>query len=317
MGLADTSKVTVDWDTGQTDKKGKHIIEKKTVHRVQILDPAAGTGTFLAEVIKQIAPKVKDVAAGQWSSYVEKELIPRLHGFELLMASYAMCHTKLDMMLTEMDYKPTSASPPRLSVYLTNSLEEGERANQTLPWANWLSEESKQANTIKRDMPIMCVIGNPPYSVSSQNKGDWITGLLMPYKEGLEEKKINLDDDYIKFIRLAEYLVVKNGSGVVGFITNNSYLKGVTQRVMRSHLLKSFDKLFVVDLHGDTNQRETSPDGSLDKNVFDIKQGVAICILVKKTSSDSQNTKINFGELFGTREQKYNRFDLPLKISSR
>jgi hypothetical protein len=139
LGLADTSKVTVDWDTGQTDKKGKHIIGKKTVHRVQILDPAAGTGTFLAEVIKQIAPKVKDVAEGQWSSYVEKELIPRLHGFELLMASYAMCHMKLDMMLTEMGYKPTG-NPPRLSVYLTNSLEEGERANQTLPFAQWLTQ---------------------------------------------------------------------------------------------------------------------------------------------------------------------------------
>ena len=133
----------------------------KDVHRVQILDPATGTGTFLAEAIKQIAAQVKGVAEGMWSSYVEKDLIPRLHGFELLMASYAMCHMKLDMMLTDMGYKP-SASPPRLGVYLTNSLEEGERVQQTLPFARWLSEEAKGANTIKRDTPIMCVIGNPP-----------------------------------------------------------------------------------------------------------------------------------------------------------
>lgn len=167
-GLADTSKVTVDWDTGQT-KNGKAITIKKEVHRVQILDPAAGTGTFLAEVIKQIAPKVKDVAEGQWSNYVEKELIPRLHGFELLMASYAMCHMKLDMMLTEMGYKPI-ANPPRMGVYLTNSLEEGDREIQDLFWAKPLSEEAKHANTIKRDMPIMCVIGNPPYNATSKKR---------------------------------------------------------------------------------------------------------------------------------------------------
>jgi predicted helicase len=161
-GLADTSKVTIDWDTGQTDRRGKPVTIRKEVHRVQILDPATGTGTFLAEVIKQIAPRVQGIAPGMWSTYIEDDLIPRLHGFELLMASYAMCHMKLDMILTELGYRP-STHPPRLSVWLTNSLEEGEPANQTLPFAQWLSREAKGANTIKRDMPIMCVIGNPPY----------------------------------------------------------------------------------------------------------------------------------------------------------
>ena len=160
-GLADTSKVSIDWDTGQKDKKGKAIKTKKSVHRLQILDPATGTGTFLAEVIKQIAPTVKDVSPSLWSRYVERDLIPRLHGFEILMASYAMCHMKLDMILTEMGYKPTG-NPPRLSVYLTNSLEEGDAANQTLPFAQWLTNEVRQANTIKRDMPIMCVIIREP-----------------------------------------------------------------------------------------------------------------------------------------------------------
>ena len=182
MGLADTSKIPIEWDTGQNDAKGKPVMIKKDVHRVQILDPATGTGTFLAEAIKQIAAQVNNVAPAMWSSYVERDLIPRLHGFELLMASYAMCHMKLDMMLTDMGYKP-SASPPRLGVYLTNSLEEGERVEQTLPFARWLSEEAKGANTIKRDTPIMCVIGNPPYSGESANKGDWIMGLMEAYKK--------------------------------------------------------------------------------------------------------------------------------------
>lgn len=276
-GLADTSKVTVDWDTGQTDKKAKAVTIRKEVHRVQILDPAVGTGTFLAEVIKQIAPKVKGVAEGMWSSYIEKDLIPRLHGFELLMASYAMCHMKLDMVLTELGYKPTGA-PPRLSVYLTNSLEEGEPANQTLPFAQWLSNEVKQANSIKRDMPIMVVIGNPPYSGHSANDGKWMNGLLEDYKkepggkEKLKERNSKwINDDYVKFIRLAEFLIEKNGEGILGFITNHGYLDNPTFRGMRWHLLKTFDRIHVLDLHGSTKRRETTPDGKPDKNVFDIQ----------------------------------------------
>lgn len=186
-GLADTSKVTIDWETGEMGKKGKPITIKKEVHRVQILDPATGTGTFLAEVIKQIAPRVHGVAPAMWSKYIEDDLIPRLHGFELLMASYAMCHMKLDMILTELGYKPTK-EPPRLSVFLTNSLEEGEPANATLPFTQWLSREAKGANTIKRDMPIMCVIGNPPYSGHSSNKGEWINDLMEVYKQSPELK---------------------------------------------------------------------------------------------------------------------------------
>ena len=315
LGLADTSKVTVDWDTGQTIK-GKPVIIKKEVHRVQILDPAAGTGTFLAEVIKQIAPKVKDVAEGQWSSYVEKELIPRLHGFELLMASYAMCHMKLDMMLTEMGYKPTG-NPPRLGVYLTNSLEEGERANQTLPFAQWLSNEAKEANTIKRDMPIMCVIGNPPYSGISTNKGrefEWIYKLLSDYKkepggrERLDEQKHWLDDDYVKFIRMSQHLIEKSGEGVLGFITNHGYLDNPTFRGMRWHLLKTFDKIWVLDLHGNSKKKEISPHATPDKNVFDIQQGVAMIIAVKHVEprkTIEQLASLSHSELWGSREEKY------------
>jgi predicted helicase len=312
-GLADTSKVTIDWDTGQKDKKGKAVTIKKDVHRVQILDPATGTGTFLAEVIKQIATKIQGVAPGMWSSYIERDLIPRLHGFELLMASYAMCHMKLDMILTEMGYKPTG-NPPRLSVYLTNSLEEGEPANQTLPFTQWLSREAKGANTIKRDMPIMCVIGNPPYSIKSGNLSCAQIAMVDPYRsvdsvlikeKGMLQFEKNINNDYIKFIALAEQMIRSTGFGAVGFITSHGYLKSSSFRGLRSHLLETFHIVRVLDLHGNSEIREVSPPGITDENVFDIKQGVAIIIAVRRNETHSGKGKLLFSELWGTRKEKY------------
>ncbi len=318
-GLADTSKVTIDWDTGQTDRKGKVHTIKKEVHRVQILDPATGTGTFLAEVIKQIAPKIQDVAPAMWSQYIEDDLIPRLHGFELLMASYAMCHMKLDMILTEMGYSPTK-EPPRLSVYLTNSLEEGEPANQTFPFTQWLSREAKGANTIKRDMPIMCVIGNPPYSGVSSNNGEWAKNLITPYKKEpggkvkLKERNSKwINDDYVKFIRFAEHMISKTGEGVLGFITNHGYIDSPTFRGMRWHMMQNFDKIYVLDLHGNSNKKEVAPDGSNDVNVFDIMQGVAVLIGVKHAKKTGATNKafvpaeVFHAEFWGARKQKYDR----------
>ena len=310
-GLADTSKITLDWDTGQSDKKGKAVTIRKDVHRVQILDPATGTGTFLAEVIKQIAPKVQGIAPGMWSQYIEQDLIPRLHGFEILMASYAMCHMKLDMILTELGYKPTR-EPPRLSVYLTNSLEEGEPANQTLPFTQWLSREAKGANTIKRDMPIMCVIGNPPYLGEGGVSEGWIGNLMDDYKkepggkEKLKERNPKwLNDLYVKFFRLSSHLIEKNGEGVLGFITNHGYLDNPTFRGMRWHLLNTFDKLYVLDLHGNAKKKEVTPEGNSDKNVFDIQQGVAIIIGVKKEGGGKGLAEVMHGDLWGTRADKY------------
>lgn len=314
-GLADTSKITIAWDSGQNDKKGKPILARKEVHRVQVLDPATGTGTFLAEVIKQIAPKVKDVASGMWSGYIEKDLIPRLHGFELLMASYAMCHMKLDMMLTELGYQP-SANPPRLGVYLTNSLEEGERDSRDLFMAQWLTREAREASTIKRQTPIMCVLGNPPYAGESANKGGWIMGLMEGYKkepggqQKLQERNPKwINDDYVKFMRLAEHTIAKNGEGVLGFITNHGWLDNPTFRGMRWHLLNTFDKLWVLDLHGNSKKKEVAPDGSADKNVFDIQQGVAIVIGVKKKQANATPSKplaqVQHAELWGDRAGKY------------
>ena len=216
-GLADTSKVTVDWDTGQDDPKtGKPRTIKKDVHKVQILDPATGTGTFLAKAVQLISDRVKARAPGKWSNYVEQDLLPRLHGFELLMASYAMCHMKLDMMLTETGYKP-SGKPPRLSVWLTNSLEPAERDVKDL-FFQPLAEEARGASEVKRQTPIMCVIGNPPYSGHSSNKGSWIESLMADYKVSPELKRPAqakwLSDDYVKFIRFGEHMIERNGVGV-------------------------------------------------------------------------------------------------------
>ncbi len=309
-GLADTGKVTVDWDTGET-KNGKPVTIRKDVHRVQILDPATGTGTFLAKTVQTIADRVKAKAPGIWNSYVEEHLLPRLHGFELLMASYAMCHMKLDMQLTESGYTP-SKNPPRLSVWLTNALEPAEREVKDL-FFQQLADEARGASEVKRQTPIMCVIGNPPYSGESANKGDHIMNLMEAYKmepggkERLKERNPKwINDDYVKFIRMSEDLIAKNPSGgVLGFITNHGYLDNPTFRGMRWHLLKTFDKIWVLDLHGNSKKKEVSPDGSPDKNVFDIQQGVALIIAVRKGAGSDELAEVRHGDLWGSRKAKY------------
>ena len=295
QGLADTSKTTI-----TVKENGKET--KKDVHRVQILDPAAGTGTFLVETIKQIHKKFEG-QQGIWNEYVDTHLIPRLNGFELLMASYAMAHLKIDLLLKETGYTPKTNQ--RLRVFLTNSLEEPQTETDTL-FSNWLTTEANEANKIKNETPVMCVIGNPPYAVSSTNKGEWIQNLISDYKKNLNEKKLNLDDDYIKFVRYGQYCIDKNGSGVLAFISNNSFLDGITHRQMRKYLLETFDKIYILDLHGNAKKKEVCPDGSVDQNVFDIMQGVSINIFVKT----GNKKKGELGQLFhygiqGNRDFKY------------
>lgn len=305
QGLADTSKTKIKVQTDVRDKKYKSGYREiqKEVHKVQILDPATGTGTFLAEVVKFIYNKNFKAMQGAWSGYVEEHLIPRLNGFELLMASYAMAHLKLDMLLTETGYKSTKNQ--RLNVYLTNSLEEHHKDTGTL-FSNWLSSEANEANHIKRDTPVMCVIGNPPYAVSSTNKGKWIQGLLNDYKKDLNERKINLDDDYIKFLKYGQYYIDKNGEGILAYISNNSFIDGITHRQMRKNLLETFDKVYILDLHGNAKKKEVCPDGSPDQNVFDIMQGVSINIFVKTGNKKAnQLGKVFHSDIFGKREVKY------------
>ncbi len=297
-GLADTSKKKVEvWQQGV----------KKTIemHKVQILDPAVGTATFLNEIIKFIYQGFKG-QEGRWPSYAAADLVPRLHGFELMMAPYTIAHLKLGMTLQETGLKHLDG---RLGVYLTNTLTEGVTTKTDLfnfGLAETVSNEAKEAAKIKTERPIMVVIGNPPYSVSSNNKGEYIQNLIADYKKDLNEKKINLDDDYIKFIRFAESLIEKNGEGIVGMITNNSFIDGVTHRQMRKHLLETFDKIYVLDLHGNSKKKEKAKDGSKDENVFDIQQGVSIILGIKtgKKTSKEYGVLYHF-DTFGLRKTKF------------
>ena len=315
-GLADTSKVTIEVDDIGQDKRRKDNKAKRTeqVHRVQLLDVAAGTGTFTAEAIRQIHERFIG-QEGMWSSYVEAHLLPRLHGFEILMASYAMCHLKIDLLLRELGYQPSNvANPPRLSVYLTNALEEyhPDENAPLLAFMRGLAEEGLQAGKIKRDMPIMVAYGNPPYSGKSANAVGWIDGYLEDYKkepnsqDKLKERNAKwLNDDYVKFIRLAEHYIERNKSGVLGFITNHGYLDNPTFRGMRWHLLNTFDDIYVLDLHGNAKKKEIAPDGSPDKNVFDIQQGVAIIIAVKHGKRKGTMATLRHAEIWGGRNDKY------------
>ena len=226
QGLADNSKTKI-----KINQQGKTI--EQEVHKVQILDPATGTGTFLAEVVKHIHAKFKG-QQGVWSNYVETHLLPRLNGFELLMASYAMAHLQMDLLLTETGFKPTKDQ--RFKIYLTNSLEESHPDTGTL-FANWLSSEANEANFIKRDTPVMCIVGNPPYSGESKNKGKWIMDLMEDYKKepgGIEKLKERnpkwINDDYVKFLRYGQYYIEKNGSGVLAFINPHGFLDNPTFR---------------------------------------------------------------------------------------
>ncbi len=302
-GLTDESKIKIKVDSRSTiftkkGEKAKNQQVEKEVHKVQILDPATGTGTFLAETIKFIK---KDFWGGSWSSYVEEHLIPRLNGFELLMASYAMAHLKLDLLLMESGYKPINQK--RFNVFLTNSLEEHHEQTGSL-FSTYLANESKEADRVKKEAPIMVVMGNPPYAVSSSNKGEWIQKLIADYKKDLNERKINLDDDYIKFIRYGQHYIDKNGEGILAYISNNSFIDGITHRQMRKSLLESFDKIYILDLHGNSKKKETAPDGSKDENVFDIMQGVSINIFVKKTTS-KKLAEVYHCDLYGKRDSKY------------
>jgi len=302
-GLADTSKIKI-----KVPGQQKKPIEKE-VHKVQILDPATGTGTFLAEVIKQIHKKFEG-QQGIWSQYVEDHLIPRINGFEILMAPYAMAHLKLEMLLHDSGYR--SSKEQRLRVYLTNSLEEHHPDTGTL-FASWLSIEANEASHVKRDAPVMVVLGNPPYSGESSNKGKWIMGLMKDYKREpggtvkLKEKNSKwINDDYVKFLRYGQYLIEKSGEGVLAFINPHGYLDNPTFRGMRWSLLKTYDKIYTLDLHGNSNKKEICPDGTPDINVFDIMQGVSINIFIKKAKSKENGLgKVYHAEIYGTRDSKY------------
>lgn len=286
-GLADTSKLS------------------NGLHRVQVLDPAVGTGTFISAIIRIIYERLlKTGQKGRWPTYVHHDLLPRLYGFELMMASYTIAHLKLSMAFKETGFWKFHR---RLGIYLTNSLEQNVSQDtlRLFGFAESLTEEAKEAAKIKNDKPIMVVTGNPPYSISSSNKGEWILNLIKDYKKDLGERKINLDDDYIKFIRFAEHFIERNKTGIVAMITNNSFIDGITHRQMRKHLLETFDEIYILDLHGNLKKKEKAPDGGKDENIFDIQQGVSINIFVRKNENKKKLGSVYHSEIFGKREKKF------------
>lgn len=310
-GIADYSEIEHEVINDNYDKKikGSKTTKIAKYHRVQILDPAVGTGTFLAETINCIYKKFSS-NQGMWQGYVEKHLLPRLNGFEILMAPYAIAHLKLDWILNSTGY--THNTDRRIRVYLTNSLEEYHKDIGTL-FSMWLSREANEASRIKRDTPVMVIIGNPPYNGSSKNNGEWISELMKSYKkepggkDPLKEKNPKwLNDDYVKFIRMAQYFIEQNGEGILAYINPHGFLDNPTFRGMRWELLRAFDSIYTIDLHGNSKKKEVAPDGSKDENVFDIMQGVSINFFIK-TGKKKNNAlgKLYHFDLYGNREYKY------------
>jgi predicted helicase len=313
QGLADTSMVTIANPTldhsqeaklrkGRGGKSKAKPQEKLRFHRVQILDPATGTGTFLYKVIDHIRAEQRG-NEGMWSGYVREHLLPRLYGFEILMAPYAVAHLKLGLQLKDSGYD--FSSDERLRVFLTNSLEEAHEMTALPLFTQWLANEANAAAEVKSTAPIMVVLGNPPYSnFGMMNKSPWILSLLKDYKDGLNEKKLNLDDDFIKFIRFAQWRIEQTGYGILAFVTNHTYIDGLTHRRMRESLMQTFNDIYVLDLHGNSKKKERTPGGTKDENVFDIQQGVAIGIFIKRGGSATEHT-VRHADLWGTRESKY------------
>lgn len=288
---------------------------------VQILDPATGTGTFLVEVIDVIhkalvdrwtrEKKTKAEITRLWNEYVPAHLLPRLHGYELMPAPYAIAHMKIGLKLHETGYG--FGSEERVRVYLTNALEPAQDFSDRLEFeVPALAHEARAVNSVKQRQSFTVLIGNPPYSGHSVNMGAFARSMIEPFKAGCPElakpaQAKWLSDDYVKFYGLAQSRLAQTGTGVLGFITNHSYLDNPTFRGMRRTLLDTFGTGTIVDLHGNSKKKETAPDGSADENVFDIQQGVAIAMWVSRCDRAPMGRCDNCAhrDLFGGREAKY------------
>ncbi len=276
---------------------------------VTLLDPAAGTMTFIARAAEQaVAEFEAKYGKGGRADFIRRHILKTFYAFELMMAPYAVGHLKMSFFLEELGHRLTDDE--RVPFYLTNTLDNEELEQSRLPGFSALAEESRLAGKVKKQTPILVIFGNPPYSGHSTNMGEWIRGLIETYKQvdgkPLGEKNPKwLQDDYVKFLRFAQWKIEQAGRGVVGMITNHSYLDNPTFRGMRQSLMRTFDDIYVLDLHGNALKQETCPDGSPDKNVFDIRQGVAIALFVKRGGKTKADAVVRHAELYGARESKY------------
>lgn len=280
---------------------------------VTLLDPAAGTLTFPAEAIRlAVEEYTRKYGEGGKRGFIKNQILKNYYAFELMMAPYAIGHLKMSFLLEELGC-PLEGDE-RFQLYLTNSLSMEEFALSDMPGISSLSEESHAALLVKKK-PILVILGNPPYSGSSANHSEWTEHLLKDDMDGaqsyytidgkpLGEKNPKwLQDDYVKFLRFAQWKVEKAGEGVVGMITNHGYLDNPTFRGMRQSLMKTFNEIYVLNLHGSSLKKEKTPEGNKDENVFDIKPGVAILILIKNKSKSE--CSVFKADQYGTREAKY------------
>ena len=331
FGLTDGLADTTTW--GAMTKRHKDLEIPKGVSPdedfVQILDPATGTGTFLVEVIdvihKTLLSKWKAQGHSEkkidalWNEYVPKHLLTRLHAYELKMAPYAIAHLKVGLTLYETGYR--FSSDERARVYLTNALEPAGTRQLVLDFLPALAHEAQAVNYVKGHQRFTVVIGNPPYSGISSNMAPWIDGLLkgtMPdgtstasyyHVDGqpLGERKVWLQDDYVKFIRWSQHCLTSTGVGIHGYISNHSYLDNPTFRGMRWSLMDAFDDIHVLDLHGNLKKKEAPPCGGRDVNVFDIQQGVAISLFLRRPAHRAgiDAATVRHSDLWGDRYDKY------------
>lgn len=331
FGLEDGLADTTTW--GEMARRNKDLKIPDGVKPddpfVLILDLATGTATFLVEVIEVIFTLLKakwaklgktpTQIAGAWNEYVPKHLLPRLYGYELMMAPYTIAHMKIGLKLSEISARLGQLDIPVISegrahIYLTNSLEPAVDEKKQREFESFfpaLAHEAAAVNAVKRKKRFTVVIGNPPYSISSANNGGWITDLLEPYKRAVRhERNIQpLSDDYVKFFRFAHWLVLQSNTGLLGLITNHTFLSGLIHRGMRETLLADFDMISILDLHGSALLGLAKSDGSKDENVFDIQQGVSIAIArcSKSLRSSISQHQLAFNELWGERNSKYSR----------
>lgn len=274
---------------------------------VTLLDPAGGTLSFLAKAIEIAVEEFQNkYGKGVIKTLLKDQILQNYYAFELMMAPYAIGHMKMSFLLEELGYR--MEDDERVKYYLTNTLEMKELDESKFPGMSSLSHESHEAGKVKKQVPILVVLGNPPYSGHSSNTGEWISDAIKEYYQvdgkPLGEKNPKwLQDDYVKFIRFSQWKIDQAGEGVLGFITNHSYIDNPTFRGMRQSLMNSFDEIYILDLHGNSLKKEKAPDGSKDENVFDIQQGVAISFFIKY--KNGKKKQVYHYDIFGTREDKY------------
>ena len=278
-----------------------------------ILDPATGTGGFLLSVLDHVREYVKETyGSGEWTQYINTQLVKRIFGFELLVAPYTIAHLKLSLFLQAQGWR----ADERLRIYLTNTLEQPQEMQESLPFTEFISDEANAALSVKRDEPLLVILGNPPYKRHSANPdrengnltfiGNLIEDYMQVDSAPLDKANLKaLQDDYVKFIRWAQWRIDKNGEGIVGYIVNNNFLDASTARGMRQSLLNSFNTIYLFNLHGSSRRREAIPETARDENVFDIIQGVSILLCIKERDNPAP-AKVYYADMWGVREEKYN-----------